>query len=142
MSPARTPRRLGRSILALIAGLAAGAVLSLGTDLALHAAGVFPAWGQPMSDALFALAAAYRIAYTILGSAVAARLAPDRPMGHALLLGILGVLANGAGAILTWGKGPEFGPHWYPLLLVATALPCAWVGGKVGGPRATGQPVP
>lgn len=142
MSAAVRPRRPGRSLLAIIAGLAAGAVLSVGSDLVLHAAGVFPPWGQAMSDALFALAAAYRIAYTVLGSAIAARLAPDRPMGHALVLGLLGVLANGAGAILTWGKGPEFGPHWYPLLLVATALPCAWAGGKLAGSRATERPVP
>ena len=35
-------------------------------------------------------------------------------------------------AAATWNKGPEFGPHWYPLALVATALPCAWLGGRLG----------
>jgi hypothetical protein len=24
--------------------------------------------------------------------------------------------------------GPEFGPHWYPVSLIVTALPCAWLG--------------
>ena len=33
------------------------------------------------------------------------------------------------GMVVTWNAGPEFGPKWYPLSLVATALPCAWFGG-------------
>jgi hypothetical protein len=132
VSPAQGPRRLGRSVLAVIAGLLAGAVLSVGTDQVLHATNVFPPWGRPMSGPLFALAAAYRIAYTVLGCAVGARLAPDRPMGHALLLGLLGLLANVAGTIATWDQGPEFGPKWYPLLLAATAIPCGWLGGRLG----------
>jgi len=37
-----------------------------------------------MSDALFALALAYRLAITVLGGWLTARLAPDRPAGHAL----------------------------------------------------------
>jgi hypothetical protein len=43
-----------------------------------------------MSDALFLLATVYRIVYSILGSYIIAWLAPDRPMGHALIGGILG----------------------------------------------------
>ncbi|HEY2960869.1 MAG TPA: hypothetical protein VGJ37_00510 [Pyrinomonadaceae bacterium] len=31
----------------------------------------------------------------------------------------------------TWNKGPEFGPGWYPLTLVALSLPLAWIGGKL-----------
>lgn len=36
-----------------------------------------------------------------------------------------------AGAMATWNKGPEFGPGWYPLTLVALSLPLAWIGGKL-----------
>jgi hypothetical protein len=32
---------------------------------------------------------------------------------------------------VAWNGGPTFGPHWYPLALVATAMPCAWLGGKL-----------
>ena len=32
---------------------------------------------------------------------------------------------------VTWNKGAEFGPHWYPLLLVVVSIPCAWLGGKL-----------
>jgi hypothetical protein len=35
------------------------------------------------------------------------------------------------GAAATWNRGPAFGPHWYPLALVVTALPTAWAGGKI-----------
>jgi hypothetical protein len=119
-----------------MAGLILIVVLSIGTDAALHAAGIFPAPGQPMSDALFVLAAAYRIVFSVAGCYLAARLAPDRPMGHALALGVLGVVVSAAGAAATWNKGPEFGPHWYPLLLVVVALPCAWLGGKLSEKRS------
>jgi hypothetical protein len=86
-----------------------------------------------MSDALFLLATAYRTVYAIAGSYVTARLAPSRPMQHALLGGAVGLVLATVGAVATWNKGPEFGPHWYPLALVATALPCAWAGGRLYG---------
>jgi hypothetical protein len=116
---------------ALFAGFLVVVVLSLGTDMALHATGVFPPWGQPMSDALFLLATLYRTLYAIGGSYVTARLAPHRPMKHALAGGLVGLVLSTVGAVTTWDRGPAFGPHWYPLALVATALPCAWVGGRL-----------
>jgi hypothetical protein len=84
-----------------------------------------------MSESRFALATAYRLIYTILGSFLTARLAPNRPMPHALVGGFIGLLLASAGAAATWNAGPAFGPHWYPLALVATALPCAWLGGRL-----------
>jgi hypothetical protein len=61
---------------------------------------------------------------------IIARLAPDRPMQHALVGGVAGLAVSILGAAVTWNKGPAFGPHWYPLALVVLALPQAWVGGK------------
>jgi len=122
---------IGRSVVALLAGVAAVVVLSLGTDALLHATGIYPPMGQPMSDALFVLATAYRIVYGILGGYIVARLAPKLPMRHALLSGVIGLIASTIGAVSTWDKGPEFGPKWYPLALIATAMPCAWAGGKL-----------
>jgi hypothetical protein len=112
-----------------LAGFVAVVVLSLGTDWALHAAGVFPALGQKMSDALFVLATVYRTLYGVVGSFVTARLAPDRPMGHALVGGLIGVAMSTLGAVVTWNK--DLGPHWYPLALIVTAMPTAWLGGKL-----------
>ena len=118
-----------RSFGALFAGFLVVVVLSIGTDLLMHATGVFPPFGEPMSDSRFLLATVYRILFAVAGSYVTARLAPHRPMKHALLGGVVGLVLSTAGAVATWNRGPEFGPHWYPLALVLTALPCAWAGG-------------
>jgi drug/metabolite transporter (DMT)-like permease len=120
-----------KSIAAVVAGFVVVVVLSLGTDVVLHAAGVFPPWDQRMSDALFLLATVYRTIYCIAGSYIAARLAPNRPMAHALVLGVMGFIISTAGAVATWNRGPELGPHWYPVALIVTAIPCAWLGGKL-----------
>ena len=70
-------------------------------------------------------------ATNITGGYIVARLAPDRPVRHALVLGIIGFVLSIAGVVATWNRGPEFGPRWYPLALAAIALPCAWAGGKI-----------
>jgi hypothetical protein len=125
------PRRMGRSIGAVLAGLTAIVVLSTATDMVLHATGVFPPSGQPMAGALFALALGYRIIYGVAGSYLTARLAPDRPMQHALVLGVIGLVVSIGGAVATWGRGPEFGPKWYALAVIAIAIPSAWAGANV-----------
>jgi hypothetical protein len=116
-------RRIG----AVLAGLILIVVLSTATDMVLHATGVFPPVGQPMSDALFLLALAYRIVYGVAGCYVAARLAPDRPMQHALALGVIGLVLSTVGAIAMWDAGPA----WYSLAVIAIVLPCAWAGGRL-----------
>lgn len=133
MSETQRPRHLARSIGAILAGFVFVFIVSLGTDELLHIAGVFPPWGASMIgfDAALLLATAYRILFGIAGSYVTARLAPNRPMQHALVGGVVGFALSIAGAVATWNKGPAFGPHWYPLALVVTALPTAWAGGKL-----------
>jgi peptidoglycan/LPS O-acetylase OafA/YrhL len=131
MSAPATRRTSGRSIAALTAGFVVTAVLSLGTDVVMHGTGVYPGWGEPMSDGLFAWATLYRVAFTILGGWVTARLAPARPMAHVVWLGMIGTAAATVGAMATWNAGPAFGPHWYPVTLVLTALPCVWTGGRL-----------
>jgi hypothetical protein len=110
VNDAPSPRRRGRSVLAVLAGLVVIFVLSIGTDQILHATGVYPPWGQPMADSLFALATAYRIVYGVLGCWIAARLAPDRPMKHALILGLIGFVFSLAGLVFAQKQGPELGP--------------------------------
>jgi hypothetical protein len=124
-------RHIGRSILAVLAGIIVGVILSLVTDEVLHAIGVFPPWDQPPGDGPLLLATAYRTVYGILGSYVIARLAPDRAMQHALAGGVVGLIVSTAGAVVTWNKGPAFGPHWYPLALIVLSIPTAWMGGRL-----------
>jgi len=128
---ANHPRSIVRSVGAVFAGLLFIVALSLLTDVVLHATGIYPPWFQYMSDSLFLLATAYRIVYSIFGSYLTARLAPHRPMLHALILGVIGVVLSIAGALSTWNKGREFGPKWYPIILIVMALPLAWVGAKL-----------
>lgn len=125
------PKRTGRSIWALFAGFLVVAGLSTAADAVMHATGVFPPMGEPMADSRFLLATAYRVVFAILGCYLTARLAPARPMKHALIGGAIGFVLATLGAVATWNEGPAFGPHWYPLALVATALPCAWLGGRL-----------
>jgi len=129
--PGTSTRRRGRSALALIAGLVVGVVLSLGTDEILHVLNIYPPWGQTMSDQLFMLATGYRIIYSVIGAYVAARLAPYRPMWHAMVLGVAGLVVSIAGAALTWNHEPPLGPHWYAVAVALISLPCAWLGGKI-----------
>jgi hypothetical protein len=131
MSETNGPRRIGRTIGAVLAGIVAGVVLTLGTDAVLHAIGVFPPWGQPTGDMPLLLATVYRTVYGILAAYITARLAPYRPMTHALAGGIVGVVVSIVGTVVTWNKGPAFGPHWYPLALIVLAMPSAWAGGKL-----------
>jgi hypothetical protein len=113
----------------VIAGIVTAVVLTLVTDLVLQRMGFFASAGQPARDGPLAVATLYRIVYGVLGSYVSARLASDRPMWHAMIPGILGFVVSIVGAAATWHRGAEFGPHWYPVALIVTALPCAWLGG-------------
>lgn len=122
-------RRLGRSILALLTGIVVGVVLSVGTDWGLGAMGVAPAQNERWPDQLLLVATVYRSIYGVIAGYVIAWLAPNRPMGHALLAGALGTLATALGAIAAWSSTP--GQHWYPIALMLTALPTAWIGAKL-----------
>lgn len=135
ISETKRPRRTLLSIGAVLAGLLVIVLISTATDMVMHGSGVFPPLGAPMSDSLFLMTTAYRIVISVAGCYITARLAPDRPMRHALALGVVGVVASAAGAVATWNRGPAFGPHWYPLALIALAMPCAWLGGKLYGGR-------
>src|SRR5919199_3563685 len=110
MTDTHPPRRALPRVGAVLAGLIAVVVLSVGPDAFLRATGVFPPLGRPMTGALFLLATAYRTVYGIAGGYVTARLAPDRPVQHALALGVVGLVLSIAGALATWNRGPEFGP--------------------------------
>jgi hypothetical protein len=125
---AKSPRRLGRSVIAVVAGLATVVVLSMATDAVLHALKVYPPPEQGMHDPLLALLAlAYRSVFEVSGGWITARLAPRAPLRHAFILGVLGLIAGTGGAIASWNM--NLGPHWYPIALAVTGLPLCWLGG-------------
>ena len=118
-----------RSILAVVAGVLFIIIVTTLVDFALHAAGVYPPITQPITDGLAALATVYRVAISIAGAWITARLAPEKPMKHALILGVVGVFLGLVGVVATWNLG--LGPRWYPIALVVLAVPQCWVGGKL-----------
>lgn len=122
-------RRVGRSIGAIIGGSAVAILLTVATDVGLQYAGLLPAPGQPASDRMLLLATAYRTLWGVIGGYVVARLAPYRPLQHALAGGALGLAVSIIGAVATWNSG--LGPHWYSLALLALAMPQAWAGGTL-----------
>ena len=120
-------RNVGRSVWALFCGFAVAVILSLASDLAVHELGLWPDTQRPMSPPLFVVATVYRTIYGVLSGYVVARLAPYRPLEHALVGGGIGFVLSIVGAAATWNKG--LGPHWYPVALILLALPSAWAGG-------------
>ena len=63
--------------------------------------------------------------FGVFGCYVAARLAPARPLAHALGLGGIGGVLSTIGAVVMW----EAGPAWYSLAIIGIALRSAWLGG-------------
>jgi hypothetical protein len=131
-----TPRRALRRVGPVLAGLATIFATTTATDVVLHATGVFPPSGAVgMSDALFVLAFSYRAVFDVFGCYLTARLAPARPMRHAMILGAIGLVLSILGAIALWD--PEFA--WYPIALAASALPSGWLGGRLAVQHATAR---
>jgi hypothetical protein len=118
-----------RSIWAVVAGVLFIIAVTTLVDIVLHAIRVFPPMDQPINDDLALLATSYRIVISIAGAWLTARLAPDKPMNHALILGLVGTVLGLVGVVATWNRG--LGPRWYPILLAVLAIPQCWVGGKL-----------
>ena len=131
---------VGRSILAIVSGFVAIALLSLSADRLVHHMwpGAFDAAGRTDSVGMLTFTLAYVALFAVLGCYLAARLAPNRPMSHALVLGLLGVVFTGVGTIGAWATAPA----WYHVADVALVMPYAWVGGhlrmlQIEEPRST-----
>ena len=120
-------------MLAVVAGALIAIVVTTLIDIVLHATNVYPPLTQPINDALAALASSYRLIIGIAAGWITARLAPSKPMKHALVLGALGALVSLIGVVATWDL--DLGPKWYPISLVFLAIPQAWVGAKLATTR-------
>ncbi len=120
-------KNIFKSIGAILAGIIVGAILSIGTDFVLETTGVFPSPGKGFFIWwMLMLALAYRGAYTVAAGYVTASLAPNQPMRHVIILGIIGVVVTILGSIANW----ENSSAWYPIALILITLPCTWLGGK------------
>ncbi|MEY3648113.1 MAG: hypothetical protein RLZ13_998 [Bacteroidota bacterium] len=121
-------KELLKSIGAVLAGFALLVTLSVLMDSLLEKIGALktdpfnenPSW-------LIVLLILYRTIFNAFGSYLTARLAPNKPMKHALILGSIGFVLTIVGLIAMW----DIPPRWYPISLIVLTLPAAWVGGKI-----------
>ena len=118
-----------KSIGAVLAGFIVTFALSYGTDAVLAMIGAIPNGPLPIHGAepVIFMILVYRTIYNVVGAYLVARLAPSYPMRHALAIGVLGFFGSIAAAI----AAPNLGPAWYAWSIVLTALPSAWLGGKL-----------
>ncbi len=123
-----------KSIWAVVAGVLFIIVVTTLVDVVLHIIGFYPPMDQPLDDTRALLATAYRFVISVAGAWLTARLAPAKPMKHALILGGVGTILGLIGVALTWNSG--LGPRWYPIALAVLAIPQCWLGGKLFELRA------
>jgi hypothetical protein len=122
-------RETKRSIWAVVAGVLTIIVVTTLVDLVLHVVQVYPPMNEPLTDGFALLASSYRLVIGVAGAWLTARLAPDRPLHHAMVLGYVGIALGAIGLVATWNLG--LGPRWYPISLVVLAVPQCWAGGKI-----------
>ncbi|HEU0054362.1 MAG TPA: hypothetical protein VFQ39_14340 [Longimicrobium sp.] len=128
-----------RSIVAVVAGFLFIGALSFGTDAIVRSAmpGAFDAAGRTDSVPLLLFFIVYVGVFAVAGCYLAARLAPSRPMRHALVLGVLGLVFNVAGTVAMWDTAPA----WFHVVSLLLVMPYAWLGGRLRERQLTGAPL-
>jgi hypothetical protein len=130
---------MGRSILALLAGFIAEPLLVIAVDL-LYAR-INPHAFTP-DGLVFGTAAAIVLVYVQIINAISGyitgRIAPRNPVGHALILGIIGFILCVIVSYKRWGLEP----HWYLLGAVVLAIPSTVLGGYLARLQKASQPAP
>jgi hypothetical protein len=122
-----------RSVLAVLAGFMLVAVLDLGGEFAARmiVPDSFDTYGNVSDTGLRWVTLAYSSLFGVLGAFVTARLAPSRPVKHALILGaVLLVIAIWV-TVRTW----ETHPAWYHIVALIFVLPESWLGGVLGAKK-------
>ena len=118
-----------KSIWAVVAGVLFIIVVTTLVDILLHVVGFFPPMENAINDLQATVATAYRIPISVFGAYLTAKMAPQSPMKHALILGGVGTVLGVVGLIATIDK--HLGPQWYPIALAVLALPQCWLGGQL-----------
>jgi len=119
-----------KSIGAVLAGIIFIVMTHTAADRIFEALGIFPSPDQGLHITwMLVTALIYRIIFEIAGGYLTAALAPSSPTLHAVILGVIGTVISVAAAIAVIPMGMS--PAWYPVALAVTALPAAWLGGKL-----------
>lgn len=121
---------MGRSIFAIVAGFLLTGALNVGTSTLLSrvAPDLVPPPGTPNGNtAGLILISAYVALFGVVGCYVTARLAPSRPMLHALIMGAIALVMNVAVTIPVWDNTPA----WFNVYNLLAVMPYAWIGGRI-----------
>jgi hypothetical protein len=120
-------RSPGRSAFAVVTGFIVIGALAYSASMLMQRAwpDQFDAVGGTQDPTLLLISMGYVAVFAIAGCYLAARLAPERPMAHAIALGVLGLVFNIVGTIATWNTAPA----WYHITSLLLVMPYAWIGG-------------
>lgn len=126
-----------RSILAVVAGFVVIGILAFGTGKLVQSTSPseFDASGTPTTTLMMIVQLLYVGVYATFGCWLAGRLAPSRPMLHALIVGVLGLALNIPSAIML----RDTHPAWYLAAGVLTTMLWAWLGGRIAERQASGR---
>jgi hypothetical protein len=138
-NPISMNTKIFKNIGAVIAGLIFIVITHTVTDLIMESTGVLPKGNLHVGTGLILFVIFYRAVLSLLGCYLTAKLAPDSPLKHALILGGIGVALSTVGAIAT--AEMNLGPAWYAWSLVVSLL-VAWLGGKLYLMRNINQSAP
>lgn len=116
-----------KSIGAVLAGFVLVVILSIVSDLLFVKTEIMKQPFNLNSTFFIVFVVFYRSLFSTIGSFLTAKLAPSNPMKHAMIGGFIGLVLSIIGAITMW----DTPPRWYAIALVITALPSAWLGGKL-----------
>jgi hypothetical protein len=119
-----------KSIGVLLLAFVVNAVLPLLTDFLLEKIGVLPNPEKGLFETCaILLVLSYRATYTVFAGFIVALFAPNKPLFHALILGVIGTV------ITLWAvSSPEFAQKstlWFGYTLAAITIPCLWLGVKI-----------
>lgn len=115
-----------KSIGAIVAGFAFGAILSIGADFLFGKLGIMSMENfKQTSFAIICVVIIYRFAFNVAGCYLTAKLAPQNPMKHCIIIGIIGTLLSILGTYAMWEKAIPF----YNIAIILISLPSAWLGG-------------
>ncbi len=116
-----------KSIGAIAAGFALGAVLSVGTDFLMDKMGIMSMENFKQTPLfIVCIVIVYRFIFNVIGCYLTAGLAPNKPMKHVIIIGAIGTVLGLLGSFAMWDNAIPL----YNIAIIAISLPSAWLGGQ------------
>ncbi|MEO6869357.1 MAG: hypothetical protein ABI168_06920 [Ginsengibacter sp.] len=123
-------KKIFKSIGVILLAFIISGLLSVITDFLLEKIGVLPDPQQGLFEPwLIVVVLIYRGFYTILAGYIVAKLAPGKPMMHALILGIIGTVITIIGT--NSASFSDKSPLWFGYTLALLTIPCLLLGVKI-----------